>query len=139
MLTGVLYRPAVSKLGLQVGSYYATRTELVAVGLNRMASPFTPGGRPICGVPEGTFYVWADFSFLLTKQTRATTDAELARFFLDQRKTTGTGVAVIPGSAFSVDPAAMMIRVNCARCEIAELEAAVAAIGEAVRALLHDA
>ena len=34
--------------------------------------------------------------------------------------------------------AAMTIRVNCARCEIAELEAAVVAIGEAVHALLRD-
>ena len=125
---------------VEVAEYYATRTELIADGLNRMALPFTPGGRPICGVPEGTFYVWADFSFLLAMQTLVTTDAELARFFRDRYKfkSGATGVAVIPGSAFSVDPTAMMIRVNCARCEIAELEAAVVAISEAVHALLRD-
>jgi hypothetical protein len=36
----------------------------------------------ICSMPAGTFYVWADMSFLLGRQKKVTTDAELARFLL---------------------------------------------------------
>ena len=68
-------------------------------------------------------------------------DIELTEFFLNRYKSAQgeTGVALVPGSAFAMPATALLVRINCARDSLRELEDAVASIDRALGALLARA
>lgn len=103
-----------------VSSYYAERVRLVASHLNELGRAHGIG--EVCSVPDGTFYVWADFSKLDTVQT----DVEMFERLLE------LGVAVVPGSAFSMRPEAKLVRFSCAQDDLTELERAMEIVGRAL-------
>ena len=104
-----------------VHAYYAERTRLVAEGLNALACKH---GLPaaVCAVPEATFYVWADLSAL----PRVGSDTAIFRRLLE------LGLAVIPGSAFSMPPERKLIRISCAQDSLAALRRALACLDQAM-------
>ena len=99
-------QPAVLK---GVHSYYAERTAIVADGLNALGAKFGLGR--VAEAPKATFYVWANFS----RVARVATDLDLFRGLLD------LGVAVVPGSAFSMAPEDKWLRLSCAIEEMEQL------------------
>lgn len=95
-----------------VQKYYMQRTDIMAEGLNKLGAKYGLG--EICIKPEGTFYLWADFSAL----TGVETDMQLQQHLLEMPE---MGVAVIPGAAFSMQPSDKRLRINCARDDLNEL------------------
>lgn len=64
------------------------------------------------------------------------TDIELQEYLRDMYKTSkeGIGVAVVPGSAFGMNPKDKLIRISCAQ-ELTDLKAALDVIEHAVSIL----
>ena len=102
----------------QIAAYRARR-DLLVRGLNEL-----PGVR--CPVPAGAFYVFPDFSALLT--ARGLTSRAFADRLLENH-----GVAAIDGAAFG-SRGEGCLRLSFASAQ-ADLDAAVARIGEAVAGL----
>ena len=98
---------------------YRTRRDLLVHGLNAL-----PGVH--CPVPAGAFYVFPDFSALLS--THGLTSRDLARRLLEDH-----GVAAIDGAAFGTRGEGRL-RFSFASAQ-ADLDAAVTRVGEAVAAL----
>ena len=98
---------------------YRTRRDVLVRGLNAL-----PGVR--CPEPAGAFYVFPDLSALLAEH--GTTSRAFADRLLEEQ-----GVAAIDGAAFGARGEGC-IRLSFASAQ-ADLDAAVARIGEAVRAL----
>ncbi|CAE8610125.1 unnamed protein product [Polarella glacialis] len=107
----------------QVHDYYSTRIGFMVEQLNSLGQKYNLG--VLCSHPRGAFYIWADFSGL----TAVENDLQLQRLLLDR------GVAVIPGSAFSISPSLKMLRINCARDDMEELQTAVRIFDETLAGL----
>jgi aspartate/methionine/tyrosine aminotransferase len=103
-----------------VSEYYLQRATLMATRLNQLGLAHGLGA--LCTIPRSTFYVWADFSRLDSVQT----DLEIFERLLD------LGVAVVPGSAFSMEPEARLLRFSCAQDDLDDLERAVSVIDRAL-------
>lgn len=111
----------------QAHAYYAERTAFMSDALNALGRKYGLG--TVAPRPQGTFYLWADFGAL--RAARATTDMELHQQLLD------AGLAVVPGSAFSMDPKLKLLRLACSRDDMQELQRA-AEIFDATLAKLCD-
>jgi len=100
---------------------YRTRRDLLVRGLNAL-----PGVR--CPVPAGAFYVFPDFSDVLAPHGMRSRD--FARRLLEEH-----GVAAIDGAAFG-SRGEGRLRFSFASAQ-ADLDAAIARVGEAVAGLAH--
>jgi len=105
----------------EVSEYYAVRTRRVADGLNALGRKHKLS-QPLCRAPDATFYVWADFA-----QLRAVpSDKVIFERLLE------LGVALIPGSAFSVAPERKLVRLSCAQDSLAMIDTALEIIDRAM-------
>eukprot|EP00742_Colponemidia_sp_Colp-10_P003066 GILJ01003269.1.p1 GENE.GILJ01003269.1~~GILJ01003269.1.p1 ORF type:complete len:459 (+),score=70.43 GILJ01003269.1:198-1379(+) len=95
----------------QVATHYFERTSYITNRLNEMGEKFM-NGHIVARQAEATFYIFADFSGLPGFET----DEEIQRYFRDLYKSGRhkTGVAVVPGSAFAMDPRSKLLRFSCA-------------------------
>jgi aspartate/methionine/tyrosine aminotransferase len=85
--------------------------------------------------PKATFYVFANFSPLLSI-SNIKNDVELIEFFRDMcnKGAAQIGVACVPGSAFGLMPDAMFVRFSCA-VDVEALMTAFDVIDEAISLL----
>lgn len=128
----------------QVSAYYGDRTSLVVERLTAVAQLLGLGS--VCCLPpgrerpDGTFYVWACFRELRKQSKHPAVDSDVALVqFLRSRHAEDdehVGVACVPGSAFRMEPSELYVRFSCARDDLADLEAAVAAVGRGLGALI---
>jgi len=141
----------------EVNRYYSTRTTAMVTGLNRLGRKYGLG--KLCEQPQGTFYVWADFNPLkersveIAKQhqeageqyTVVDTDLKLRRLLLNMHRYEleeeaeggeAQGLAVIPGAAFSMQSADMLIRINCAKDDVRDIDKALNVIDRAIARIL---
>lgn len=121
-----------------VRDYYRERTSIMFSGLNLLGQKYDLGS--LCTEPSGGFYLWVDFSGLgskLVSHPTVSDDVALCEYFLNLYKEEGgVGVACIPGSAFSMDTQDWLVRINCARKDVAELSVSLTALDSAIAALL---
>ena len=102
----------------EVRDFYLERTRRVALGLRTLAAKHSLPSLAACTAPPATFYVWADFS------SCAGVESDTLIF----QRLLALGVAVVPGSAFSVPPELRLVRLSCAQDSLDALDAALAAI-----------
>ena len=130
-----------------VNGYYSTRTAFVVDRLNALGRKYDLGD--ICAQPSGTFYCWCDFSALREKlrEKQASlgtsgplpvdSDLDLCEMLLHLHRTPhGVGLAVVPGSAFSMNAQDMLLRISCAKDDMQDLERAVSCVDYALGSLL---